>query len=132
MENVKKVKRDLFGEVRAIVETSNVGNKVELLDFIDHELDLLAKKSASRGKSTKEVERDDIIKDLILGAMEEIGEPATVSEILKNEKVANYTYTQGGEEKNITSSKASAMLKQMLDTKVVKSTEKGKSYFSLI
>ena len=42
----KLTKKEMFAQVYSVIENSNATNKPELLGFIDHELELLEKKSS--------------------------------------------------------------------------------------
>ena len=109
----KKTKKDLFLEVREVV----AGNE-ELVAFIDHELELLNKKTST--KSTKVNEEQVALMEKIVNALNEIGRSVTISELQKeNAEMAEYS-----------NQKLSAMLKKLVDNKqVTKMVDKKKSYF---
>lgn len=109
----KKTKKDLFLEVREVV----TGNE-ELVAFIDHELELLNKKTST--KSTKVNEEQVALMEKIVNALNEIGRSVTISELQKeNAEMAEYS-----------NQKLSAMLKKLVDNKqVTKMVDKKKSYF---
>ena len=111
----KKTKRDLFLEVREVV----AGNE-ELVAFIDHELELLNKKTST--KSTKVNEEQVALMEKIVNALNEIGRSVTISELQKeNAEMAEYS-----------NQKLSAMLKKLVDNKqVTKMVDKKKSYFMI-
>lgn len=116
MENKKMTKRDYFNELKGLV-----ANRTDLVDFIDHELGLLDKKS-SKSSQTKTQKENETIKEKIIVALKEINRPVTVDELRAND--ANM-----GEYSN---QKLSALLKQLVDTNVVvKTIDKKKSYFSI-
>lgn len=110
----KKTKRDLFLEVREVV----AGNE-ELVAFVDHELELLNKKTST--KSTKVNEEQVVLMEKIVNALNEIGRSVTISELQKeNAEMAEYS-----------NQKLSAMLKKLVDNKqVTKIVDKKKSYFT--
>lgn len=110
----KKTKKDLFLEVREVV----AGNE-ELVAFIDHELELLNKKTST--KSTKVNEEQVALMEKIVNALNEIGRSVTISELQKeNAEMAEYS-----------NQKLSAMLKKLVDNKqVTKMVDKKKSYFT--
>ena len=110
----KKTKRDLFLEVREVV----AGNE-ELVAFIDHELELLNKKTST--KSTKVNEEQVALMEKIVNALNEIDRSVTISELQKeNAEMAEYS-----------NQKLSAMLKKLVDNKqVTKMVDKKKSYFT--
>lgn len=109
----KKTKREFFGEIKEIVK----GN-AELVAFIDHELELLDKKTSA--KSTKVNTEQVELMDKIVNALNEIGRSVTISELQKeNAEMAEYS-----------NQKLSAMLKKLVDNKqVTKMIDKKKSYF---
>ena len=109
----KKTKREFFGEIREIVKENT-----ELVEFIDHELELLNKKTSA--KSTKvNTEQVELMKKIV-DALNEIGRSVTISELQKeNAEMAEYS-----------NQKLSAMLKKLVDNKqVTKMIDKKKSYF---
>lgn len=109
----KKTKREFFGEIKEIVK----GN-AELVAFIDHELELLDKKTSA--KSTKVNTEQVELMEKIVSALNEIGRSVTISELQKeNAEMAEYS-----------NQKLSAMLKKLVDNKqVTKMVDKKKSYF---
>ena len=111
----KKTKKDLFLEVREVV----AGNE-ELVAFVDHELELLDKKTST--KSTKTNEEQIALMEKIVNALNEIGRSVTISELQKeNAEMAEYS-----------NQKLSAMLKKLVDNKqVTKIVDKKKSYFKI-
>ena len=116
--------------VRGVVENSSVDNQVELLEFIDHELELLNNKAIrkSSGETPTAKENAEILR--LATEYLEGTEKATISEILKNcEAIANYITIAG---KNISNQKLSAVLnKGVEDKKLCKVTEKKVTYFSI-
>ena len=130
MENKKLTKKDLFKMVRGVVENSDVDNQVELLEFIDHELELLNNKAIrkSSGETPTAKENAEILR--LSTEYLEGTEKATISEILKNcEAIANYITISW---KNISNQKLSAVLnKGVEDKKLCKVTEKKVTYFSI-
>ena len=109
----KKTKREFFGEIREIVKENT-----ELVAFIDHELELLNKKTSA--KSTKVNTEQVELMEKIVNALNEIGRSVTISELQKeNAEMAEYS-----------NQKLSAMLKKLVDNKrVTKMIDKKKSYF---
>jgi len=111
----KKTKKDLFLEVREVV----AGNE-ELVAFVDHELELLNKKTSTKG--TKVNDEQVALMEKIVNALNEIGRSVTISELQKeNAEMAEYS-----------NQKLSAMLKKLVDNKqVTKMVDKKKSYFMI-
>lgn len=71
-----KTKRDYFAEIRTIV----ADNK-ELVDFIDHEVELLdRKRTGSRKPTAKQIENEGI-KEKMLDALATAEKPVTIAEL---------------------------------------------------
>lgn len=112
----KITKREMFEQIK-----SHLTNEAEIA-FIDHELELLAKKNSYKStKPTKTQVANVALKDRIAQVMGASEAPMTASEILK--ALADDT---------LSGSKVTAMLTQMKnDGVVVRAEEKRKAYFSL-
>lgn len=123
MGKTKLTKRDYFKMLAGVVENSGIDNREELQAFINHELELLDKKSASRGTATtaKQKENEDL-KDYILGVLTEINRAVTITELQAED-------VKLGE---LTNQRISAMLKQLKDEgKVIRTELKKKAYFKI-
>ena len=118
MTNTKKItKRDRFN---ALLSIPAVQADPDMVAFIEHELELLAKKNASDKKPTAQQTANEAIKSAILDGME-----------------ANRFYTITDLQKSIpelaelSNQKVSALVRQLKDADlVVKTEDKRKSYFS--
>lgn len=112
-------KRDRFNELLAIAE---VKANPALVEFINHELELLAKKNASNGerKPTKTQILNESIKDTIYNSMEQ-GKAYLVSELMKEiPSISEYS-----------SQKIVALVHSLVDEgKVEREVIKGKAYFT--
>jgi hypothetical protein len=112
----KITKVDRFNQLKAITE---VAENADLVAFIDHEIELLQKKSASK-KPTKTQEANEGIKTVILEVLNDEG--MTASEVL----------SASTEFEGMSNQKISALLNQLVkDEKVVKFLDKKKSLFKL-
>ena len=116
----KKTVVQMYEEILAIE-----GLSAEQKSFIEKRIEITKKKNSNRGenaKLTKTQLENEGIKEQIANALAEIGEPITVTNLLKvNAEVGQYS-----------NQKVSALLTQMLDTgAVVRTVEKGKSYYAL-
>lgn len=120
MEKTKKItKRDNFNKLLKINE---VAQDTQLVEFINHELELLDKKSASHSTAkTANQKANDEIKTQIIDALTKIGK-TTISDLQKaDETMAQYS-----------NQKLSALLKQMVDGgEIVRTMEKKKAYFEI-
>ena len=120
MENTKKItKRDNFNKLLTIKE---VAENTQLVEFINHELELLDRKSASHSTAkTANQKANEEIKTKIVDALVQLGK-STISELQAgSEEMAEYS-----------NQKLSALLKQLVDNKqVVRIMDKKKAYFEV-
>ena len=115
MAEIKKLtKKDYFNVIKELVS-----DRQDLVDFIDHEIELLSKKS-SRTAPTKTQVENEAIKEKIVATLVELGRYATITEIQNaNTELAD-----------LSNQKISALLKQLVDTNIVaKMLDKKKAYF---
>ena len=115
MAEIKKLtKKDYFNELKGLVS-----DRQDLVDFIDHEIELLSKKS-SRTAPTKTQVENEKIKEKIVATLVELGKYATITDI-QNANI---------ELADLSNQKISALLKQLYDNKVIeKVIDKKKAYF---
>ena len=114
----KITKAQMFTMIKAVPA---VAENADMVAFIDHELDLLAKKSASK-KPTKVQEENEVLKSKIMDVLATFENGATASEVLG----ADAAFI------GMSNQKISALLKQLVECgDVVKSTDKKKSIFSV-
>lgn len=115
MAEKKMTKKDFYGVIREMV-----ADRADLVEFIDHELELLNKKSSKRGLTATQKENVELM-DKIYNALVEVGNPVTISELQASvPEMAEYS-----------NQKLSALLKKLVESnRVVKTIEKKKSYFS--
>ena len=118
----RMTKREMFAMVMEVVENSATDNKAEMIDFINHELELLNRKSGKSGQ-TKTQKENEILKTEILEVFKEFDKPVTISEFCER------TSSEIG---NLSNQKLSAMFNQLVKANLmVKTIDKKKSYFSL-
>ena len=118
MTNKKITKRDRFN---ALLSIPAVQADQGLVDFINHELELLAKKNSADKKPTAQQTANEAIKSAIVEAMEP-NHLYTVTEIQKS--VAECA--------ELSNQRVSALLRQLKDDGLVVRTEdKRKAFFSL-
>ena len=114
----KMTKKDYFNALLAIVSASAPDNAKTLTAFINHEIELIENKRSS-AKPTKTQTENIAILDIICNHLAEIGKPMTISEMQKTfPDLAEYSCQ-----------KLSAILNH--SDRIVKTTEKKKSYFSV-
>lgn len=117
MAEKRITKREYFAMVAGVIEGANPANKDELLAFINHEVELLDKKSAKSGQTKTQKENVGIM-EVIAEVLADMGKPVTITELMKDARLSAYS-----------NQKLSALVRQMPN--VVKTTDKKKSFFSL-
>lgn len=126
----KKTKKDFYMEM---VEIFQELGKEEYVDFCNHQIELLDKKSTGNKGLTKVQQENETIKDMILEELAKYQNEngITITELLKQSDVlSNYVTVEG---KNITNQKLSALMKKLVDEKTVsRTTDKKTSYFKII
>ena len=133
MANNKITKKEYFAIVKGIVEASSADNKADIVAFIDHEVELLDKKSG-KSKATPTQAANAVTLDIIKEVLADQTKPVTITEMLTDERLQSYTETTKDGEKTITmtNQKLSSLVKKLVDTGVVVRTEeKKRAYFSL-
>ena len=119
----KMTKKEMFTMVANVVENAEVENKAEMLEFLAHEVELLNRKSGKSGE-TKTQKENKVLMEQLLVALAEFEKPVTVSEFMKEST---------HEVATLSNQKLSALFKKLVEAeKVVKTTEKKKSFFSVV
>ena len=115
MSNKKMTKREMFEQIKNSYNLTPAE-----VAFIDHELELLAKKNASEKKPTAQQVANEGLKSVILNVLTENGGLMTVTDVQKSCE----------ELSELSNQKLSALLRQMKDDGIVEKVEdKRKSYF---
>ena len=116
----KLTKRDRF---EALLKMSEVQANLDMVAFIEHEIELLAKKNAGDKKPTANQIANDGYKDIIFAEMSANPDKLyTVTELIK-------TVDGLGD---LSNQRVSALLRQMIEANgVEKIVDKRKSYFRL-
>jgi predicted HTH transcriptional regulator len=111
----KKTQKDFFNE---IIEVLNEVGRDDLVEFCNDRIDKLSRKSSSKKPTKTQVENEGL-KDTILEVLGEIA-PATATMIATDPRV------------NVSNQKVTSLLTQLIKAdEVVKTVDKGRSYFSL-
>ena len=120
MATVKKMtKKDYFNTLRAIPA---VQADPALVEFIDHELELLAKKNSAEKKPTAQQTANEGIKSAIYEGMES-GKKYTITDLIKT--IPDCA--------DLTNQRVSNLVRQLVsEGKVVRTEEKRKAYFSKV
>lgn len=114
----KVTKREMFEAIKAV---EAVAANEAMVKFIDHEIELLAKKSTNKKPTATQV-ANEAIKGAILEVLED-GKARTVSEVIADGNFADGTTTQ----------KISALMTLLIkDGKVSKTIDKKKSLFAKV
>lgn len=115
MANTKKMtKREMFEQIKA-----NYNLTVEEIAFIDHELELLAKKNSTDKKPTAVQLANENIKAEILSGME-VGKRYTVTDLMKEIDACA----------GLSNQRTSALVRQLvIENSLERIEEKRKAYF---
>lgn len=132
MEKTKITERELYG---MIIDLAKENERQDIIDFANKKIEQLNRKaSGSRKENETTIEIANMIYDILIKANEKM----TISQLLQNETLKNYTYTDGKEIKHLTNQKLSAILNNKManpkegNAKVVR-TQQGKNvYFTAI
>lgn len=117
--STKLTKAQKFAMLRAIPA---VANNAMLVEFIDHEVELLSKKNSAEKKLTAQQVANAGIATAIVEGMEP-NRLYTVTEVIKSIPACA----------DLTNQRVSALLRQLVEAGKVKRTEdKRKAYFSLV
>jgi len=112
----KITKAQMLTMIKAV---EGVATNPAMVEFIDHEIELLEKKAANK-KPTKAQAENESVKTAILEVLTHEG--ATVTDIQKKSEVLG----------ELSNQRVSALLRQLVEVgKVVKTVDKKKSFFSL-
>ena len=120
MDKAKKVtKKEMFGRLIEIVEGANVEDVNAIVEFLNHEIELVSKK---RNTQTKTQKANEGLVEVVYNAIAEAGKTVTVTElfeIVKNDEIKS-------------AQKTSALVKKLVDAgRIVRTEEKGKAYFTI-
>jgi len=112
----KMTQKDYFNEIIALAQENG---RDDLVAFCNDRIEKLGRKTSSKKPTKTQVENDGI-KVTILTVLTELDAPATATAIATDPRV------------NVSNQKVSALLRQLIESgEVVKTTDKGRSYFSL-
>ena len=120
MENVKKVtKKEMFGRLVEIVRGANVEDADTIVEFLNHEIELVSKKRTGKTKVQK---ANEGLVEVVFEAIANADEKITVTElfeIVKNDEIKS-------------AQKVSALVKKLRDAGRIERIEEGKkAYFKV-
>lgn len=110
----KKEKFALLKGIPAVAENS------VLVEFIDHEIELLDKKNSAEKKPTAQQTANEAIKSAIVNGMEK-GRKYTITDLIKSIP----------ECADLTNQRVSSLVRQLVPTSIERVEEKRKAYFVL-
>ena len=120
MTNKKVTKREKFEMLKAMTE---VQANPMLMEFIDHELELLEKKNSADKKPTAQQMANEGLKQTIVDVLTENGGLMTVTDVQKS----------CDELSELSNQRVSALLRQLKDDgKVERVEDKRKAYFKAV
>ena len=123
MANVKKpTKRETLTNLIA-----RYPNDSELVAYCEHEIELLDNKKASGSKKVNETAIAN--ENLVYNALASVGKPITATDLIAKTDLSALANESG----IVTPQRVSAYLKKLVDSgKVTKTTDKKKTYFSVV
>lgn len=118
----KYTRKELFAMIMVALDSTDCEEKAEMVEFIEHQMELLEKKSTKSGPTKAQIENEALATELY-EALVEIGKPVTITEFQK-QSIAEVA--------TLSNQKLTSLMKILIaDGKVVKTVEKKKSYFSV-
>ena len=120
MDKAKKVtKKEMFGRLIEVVKGANVEDANAMVEFLNHEIELVSKKRSTQTKTQK---ANEGLVEVVYNAIAEAGKAVTVTElfeIVKNDEIKS-------------AQKTSALVKKLVDAgRVARTEEKNKAYFTI-
>lgn len=115
----KATKKEMFGK---LIELAQENERTDLIEFCEHEIELLNKKASASGQTKTQAENEKI-KIVIVEELTRIARAVTISELIKeSENLGQYS-----------NQKLSALLKQMVESgTVTRIVDKKKSLFTIV
>ena len=120
----KLTKKDYFEMIKGVC-----ADRADIIDFCNHEIELLTRKN-SKGGATKTQKENEVVAEMLMKELAKINRPVTITDLMNtSEIVKNYILENGNP---LSNQKISAIFKQLVENKkLVKVTDKKKSYFSI-
>lgn len=123
----KLTKKEKFAIARNYFESADVNaetlgmNPADLVDFFDHEIELLNNKKSGSRKPTKTQIENEAFKQVIVDTLFDSDKPMTISELNATEKLSE-----------LSNQRVNALVTQLKHAQIVdRLVEKGKPYFFL-
>ena len=104
-----------------IIELAKENGREDIVEFVNHEIELLDKKASVKKPTKVQIENLELM-EVIIKVLTNLNKPLTISEMQEaDEKLAS-----------LSNQKISALLTKLINSnKVVKTTDKRKSFFSI-
>ena len=124
MAEKKITKRERFEELKTYI----VGNK-ELEDFIDHEIELLARKGSKSATLTPAQKDNMVIAEIVKDILATTDKGMTIGALLKTDPISAYLCANG---EGVSSQKLTSVITTMVKNgDAVRTVEKKVAYFTL-
>ena len=118
----KMTKKEMFAMVKSVVASADVAEKEAMVEFLDHEVELIEKKAGSK-KATKTQKENEGILDVIRETLASCESGVTVSELQAKSEVLG----------ELSNQKVSALVRKLVENgEVEKAIDKKRSVFSLV
>ena len=115
----KMTKKEMFGRLIEIVEGANIEDTDAVVEFLNHEIELVSKKRNGQTKTQKENEK---LVEVVFEGIANAGHPVTVTELFKAVESDEIKSAQ----------KVSALVKKLVDAgRVTRTEDKKKAYYSI-
>lgn len=120
----KLTKKEMFEMIKEVCV-----DKTDIIDFCNHEIELLNKKNSKTG-ATKTQKENEKIANMLIEELTKIGKPISITDLMNtSEVVKNYVLEN---ERPLSNQKISAIFKQLVENKrIVRTQDKKKTYFSI-
>ena len=120
----KLTKKEMFEMIKEVC-----ANKTDIIDFCNHEIELLSRKNSKSG-ATKTQKENEKIANMLIEELAKVGKPITITDLMTtSEVIKNYVLEN---ERPLSNQKISAIFKQLVENKkIVRTQDKKKTYFSI-
>ena len=115
----KMTKKEMFGRLIEIVEGANIEDTDAVVEFLNHEIELVSKKRNGQTKTQKENEK---LVEVVFEGIANAGHPVTVTELFKAVESDEIKSAQ----------KVSALVKKLVDSgRIRREEDKKRAYFTI-
>ena len=115
----KMTKKEMFGRLIEIVEGANIEDTDAVVEFLNHEIELVSKKRNGQTKTQKENEK---LVEVVFEGIVNAGHPVTVTELFKAVESDEIKSAQ----------KVSALVKKLVDSgRIRREEDKKRAYFTI-